>query len=51
MKVYHSQRVPATCFGQSYGNLQGGASQRIHRNITEVFRPNVQIPANIYENT
>jgi hypothetical protein len=26
MKVYYSQLVPATCFGQTYGHLQGGAS-------------------------
>ena len=39
--VYYTQGMPATCFGHSYGHLQGGALQRIgiYRNITEVFEP------------
>jgi len=41
--VYYIQDMPATCFGHSYGHLQGGALQRIviriYRNIPEVTEP------------
>ena len=29
MRVYYTYRIPSTCFGHSYGRLQGGALQKI----------------------
>jgi len=29
MRVYHTHRIPPTCFGHSCGHLQGGALHRI----------------------
>jgi hypothetical protein len=45
MKVYYTHCLRATCFGHSYGHLQGGALQRIHthRNITELNGTNADI--------
>jgi hypothetical protein len=39
MKVYYTHRIPPTCFGHLRDHLQGGALQRIHPNITEIFEP------------
>ena len=30
IRVFYKQRVPATCFGQSCGHLQGGALRKIY---------------------